>query len=63
MATSSLHLLIVGINKYQNAAYNLNYAQPDAKAFVTKLVGQGQRIFKSIDKVEIYDEDATRTTS
>ncbi|HLZ17777.1 MAG TPA: caspase family protein, partial [Cyclobacteriaceae bacterium] len=60
MATSSLRLLVVGINKYQNAAYNLNYAQPDAKAFVTKLVGQGQRIFKSIDKVEIYDEDATK---
>ena len=60
MATSSLHLLIVGINKYMNAVYNLNYAQPDAKAFVSKIVETGGRIFKTINKVEIYDEDATK---
>jgi WD40 repeat protein len=60
MATSSLHLLVVGINKYQNSAYNLNYAQPDAKAFVDKISSQGGRIFKNINKIEIYDDDATK---
>lgn len=60
IATSSLHILVVGINKYQNAAYSLNYAQPDAKAFVNKISEHGQRIFKTINKVEIYDEDATK---
>ncbi len=62
MATSNLHLLVVGINKYMNSAYNLNYAQPDAKAFVDKLSenASNQRIFKSINKVEIYNEDATK---
>jgi uncharacterized caspase-like protein len=59
IATSSLHMLIVGINKYQNASYNLNYAEPDAKAFSEKLSAQGS-IFKSIDKVEIYNEEATK---
>lgn len=59
-ATSSLHLLIVGINKYKNSAYNLNYAQPDAKAFVDKVKSQGERIFKTINPIEIYDESATK---
>lgn len=61
IATSSLHLLVVGINKYMNAAYNLNYAQPDAKAFVSRLTdASNERIFKSIEKIEIYDEMATK---
>ncbi len=60
MATASLHILAVGINKYQNASYNLNYAQPDAQSFVAKLVDRSQRIFKTINKVEIYDESATK---
>ncbi|MGC4022420.1 MAG: caspase family protein [Cyclobacteriaceae bacterium] len=60
MATSSLHMMIVGINKYMNAAYNLNYAQPDAKAFANKLIESSGHIFKSVNKIEIYDEDATK---
>jgi WD40 repeat protein len=60
IATSALHILAVGINKYQNAAYNLNYAKPDAEAFTDKLVQNGKNIFKSVNRVEIYDEEATR---
>jgi WD40 repeat protein len=60
LVTSTLHVLAIGINKYQNEAYNLNYAQPDAKSFVTKLGERGKKLFKSINKIEIYDEDATR---
>ena len=60
LVTSTLHVLAVGINKYQNEAYSLNYAQPDAKSFVTALNEHGKRLFKSINKVEIYDENATR---
>ncbi len=60
IATSTLHVLAVGINKYQNAAYNLNYAQPDAFSFVEKLSQRGNAIFKSVNRVEIYDEQATK---
>jgi uncharacterized caspase-like protein len=60
MATSTLHILAVGINKYQNAAYSLNYARPDAEAFTSKLKMNGKSIFKSINAIEIYDEDATK---
>jgi WD40 repeat protein len=60
LVTSTLHVLAIGINKYQNEAYNLNYAQPDARSFVTKLNEKGKRLFKNINKIEIYDEEATR---
>jgi WD40 repeat protein len=60
LVTSTLHMLAVGINKYQNEAYNLNYAQPDAKSLVTKLNERGKKLFKEINRIEIYDEDATR---
>lgn len=61
LATSSLHILAIGINNYMNSSYNLNYAQPDAKSFVDKLTNPvNQRIFKSINKVEIYNEQATK---
>jgi WD40 repeat protein len=60
IATSTLHILAVGINKYQNAAYNLNYAQPDAQSFIDKIQGAGKNIFKSINPIEIYDENATK---
>ncbi len=60
LVTSTLHMLAVGINKYQNEAYNLNYAQPDAKSLVSTLNERGQKLFKEINKIEIYDENATR---
>ena len=60
IATSTLHVLAVGINKYQNAAYNLNYAQPDAYSFVEKLNEKSKIIFKDVNRVEIYDEEATK---
>jgi WD40 repeat protein len=60
MATSSLYVLAVGINKYQNSAYELNYAQSDAQSFTDKMMDHGAGIFKSIHKAEIYDTEATR---
>ena len=60
ITTSTLHILSVGINKYQNEAYELNYAQPDAKAFAAKLIEKSAKIFKAINHVEIYDQEATK---
>jgi Caspase domain len=60
IATSSLYILSVGINKYKNSNYDLNYAQADAKAFTEKIQEQNKGIFKSIYKQEIYNEEATR---
>lgn len=60
IATSTLHILAVGINKYKNASYNLNYAQPDAFSFVEKINERSRGIFKGVNRVEIYDEEATK---
>jgi WD40 repeat protein len=60
IATSSLYIFSVGINKYQNSAYDLNYAQADAKAFTDKLEELNKGIFKSIVRTEIYDTRATK---
>lgn len=60
MATSSLHMLVVGINKYKNAAYNLNYAQPDAVSIAEKITSESARLYKGVNKIEIYDENATK---
>lgn len=60
IATSSLHILAVGINKYKNEAYNLNYAKPDAESFVEKIQQHGKNIFKSVNVIPIYDEEATK---
>lgn len=61
IATSSLYILSVGINKYQNSSYDLNYALSDAKSFTQKVEEQNKGIFKAIYKTEIYDTEATRS--
>lgn len=60
IATSSLHILAIGINKYKNEGYNLNYAQSDAASIVDKLITNGSSIFKSVNRFELYDEEATK---
>ena len=59
-ATSNLYILSVGINNYKNPKYALNYGKPDAMAFVSALVNRSGNIFKSIQKIEVYDDQATK---
>ena len=58
--SSDLFILAVGINEYKNGAYNLNYAQPDAKSFTRKIGERSGKIFKDVRKLEIYDKEATK---
>lgn len=60
LATANLYILSVGINKYKNPKYHLNYAQPDAKSFIDKVEERAVRMFKSVKKIEIYDGEATK---
>ncbi|MCS7037430.1 MAG: caspase family protein [Saprospiraceae bacterium] len=55
----TLHALIVGINKYKNPKYNLNYALADATAFREQLQQSSTGIFKGIEVAFIADEQAT----
>lgn len=58
--TTTLHLFVVGINAYKNAAYNLNYAQDDARAFKARIAEEGRGIYKDIRTYELYDGQATK---
>lgn len=58
--TTTLHLFVVGINKYKNATYNLSYAFDDAQAIKKKLSESGNGIFKDIKVYELYNENATK---
>lgn len=61
MATTSLNILSIGINKYLNAGYNLNYAAPDASSFVEAITdSKTAGLYKTINKFELYDEQATK---
>ncbi len=59
---SDIHLygVVIGINKYKNPKYNLNYAVADASAFRDQIQQMGSGIFKNIQLSFIADEHATQ---
>jgi Caspase domain len=56
----TMHLLVVGINKYKNSKYNLNYANADATSFKEAIENGGTSIFSKTNVVFIADEKATK---
>jgi uncharacterized caspase-like protein len=59
-AESRLFVMAIGIDKYKNPAYSLNYAVADAKAFTEKLDRSGEGIYKSIRTYSFLNESARR---
>jgi len=55
-----LYILSIGINNYQNPAYQLNYAVDDAKAYSRLIRKNGIGIFKSVEEYFIKDADANK---
>ncbi len=56
----TLHLVVIGINKYKNPKYNLNYATADATSFKEAIEKGGTSIFSKTNVVFIGDEKATK---
>ncbi|WP_221029456.1 caspase family protein [Actomonas aquatica] len=56
----ALHVVTVGINTYQNPAYNLNYARADATAVATVLEERLGQLFTRAHHYALYDAEATR---
>jgi len=56
----SLHLFVVGINRYKNSDLNLNFAEPDARAIEEFFARKGKTLFKDVKTTEFYNEDATK---
>lgn len=59
-ATANLYIFAIGLNTYQNATYNLNYAIADANAVVNKLKSNTTGIFKNTFVYTLYDLEANR---
>jgi WD40 repeat protein len=59
---ATLHLLVIGINKYANTAYNLSYAAADARAFAEEVERQQRKLgrYEQIEVVSLLDENATK---
>jgi uncharacterized caspase-like protein len=53
-----LHVLAVGVNEYEDPAFNLGFARPDADA-LTKFF-EGSRLFEEVKSARLLDGDATR---
>ncbi len=61
-STSSvnLYLVVIGINKYKNPKYNLNYAIADATGFKEAIEKVSTTIFSKTTAVFLNDEKATK---
>jgi len=60
VAESRLFVLAVGIDKYKNSSYNLNYAVADASSIVDKINSSSKDIFRSIHVCYYKNEQAIR---
>ncbi len=58
-ASTTLHLLIIGINAYKNPKYTLNYAKADATSFKEQMEKPND-LFSNIKVHFITDADATK---
>ena len=55
-----LYILAVGVSKYANADYNLDYAAKDAKDFAAAMQAQQGGIYREVVVKSLTDADATR---
>jgi hypothetical protein len=58
-AKPALHLLVVGINRYEDSAFNLGYARQDGEAIAHFFEQRGRRLFKSVSTITLFDDKAT----
>ena len=60
VAEARLFVMAIGIDKYKNASYNLNFAVADASGIVDKINSSSKDLFKSIKVCYYKNEQATR---
>jgi WD40 repeat protein len=57
-----LYAVVVGLNKYKNKSLNLNYGRPDASAFSKLIKTKFSSLFKQINIVALYDDEADKNS-
>jgi hypothetical protein len=58
--SATLHLVVVGINKYQNPSMSLNYALADATAFKAELEKDAKTVISQVSTSFVTDESANK---
>ncbi|MFT4600852.1 MAG: WD40 repeat protein [Arenicella sp.] len=58
---TDLYILSIGINDYQNSAYNLDYAVNDSKSFTKALKAGGDTLFHAIHEYSIINDKAIKS--
>ncbi len=59
-AKTDLYIVSIGINNYQNANYNLDYAVNDSKSFVKTIKKGADSLFNRVITYNIQNSDATK---
>lgn len=57
---AKLYALVVGVNKYKNPKYELNYAYPDALALKEQLLKSKSSLFETIEVKTLFDDQVTK---
>ena len=55
-----LYVLAIGISKYENPEYSLDYAHKDANGLAAVLAGQAGKLYRKVHKRILTDRDATQ---
>lgn len=54
------HVFVIGVDKYKNPAYTLNYARADAESFAESVKKNGATLYQKVKIHALYDAAATR---
>lgn len=57
---ATCHVLVIGVNDYQNPVYQLNYARQDAEAFATELQKESKDLFENVYVHMLLDKQVTK---
>lgn len=57
---ATLHLVVIGINKYQNQSLSLNYALADANAFKSEVEKDAKTVLTNVKTYFVSDEQADK---
>jgi WD40 repeat protein len=58
----TLHMVVIGVNQYKNAKYNLNYAEADAKALRDQLKTNCGRVVSDCKEYYILNDQAVKSS-
>jgi WD40 repeat protein len=53
------YIFVIGIDKYKNSKYNLNYAKADAVSVAQRIHNKSTQLFKDVYLYHVYNEEAT----